>query len=333
MNKSEREIPSELKCTICMELFNDPLTTNCGHTFCKCCIVQWKQSSNKCPICSNRPLQFQPSVNFAIKSLTDSYRTKPPAPPAPSSPPSTREKKRKRKPVANSTCAVDSICDRCTEKILGLSSLDANEDFASLLAKNTDLLCTLCRSATRDRSASVTTAPSLSEMYEQQRQTNVSTLEPLFPAPDSDEGRRFTSLEPPPTKIIRSSANHPLRDGCTNVIPHMYPFPFEMVISSSISSEYIPDPVSFLFANGRNDSAVTSTQRSETRLDSAAAAKKIPNSRRKTWCPENNRCKTCKQYEQHRANPDSYPVPRQACLFRPTSEKATRRTVTVKKKK
>ena len=30
--------PADLKCSICLELFKDPLITACGHTFCSRCL-------------------------------------------------------------------------------------------------------------------------------------------------------------------------------------------------------------------------------------------------------------------------------------------------------
>ena len=34
------KVDEDLKCSICLELFKDPLITNCGHTFCSRCVYQ-----------------------------------------------------------------------------------------------------------------------------------------------------------------------------------------------------------------------------------------------------------------------------------------------------
>lgn len=41
----------DLSCSVCTELFYDAVTLGCSHTFCKHCIVQWKQRNNVCPMC------------------------------------------------------------------------------------------------------------------------------------------------------------------------------------------------------------------------------------------------------------------------------------------
>lgn len=40
-----------LYCVICREIFNDPHRLQCGHTFCKECIVKWAKMKSGCPIC------------------------------------------------------------------------------------------------------------------------------------------------------------------------------------------------------------------------------------------------------------------------------------------
>jgi hypothetical protein len=42
---------SELDCQVCYALFLDPLTTSCGHTFCRKCLYRVLDHSRCCPIC------------------------------------------------------------------------------------------------------------------------------------------------------------------------------------------------------------------------------------------------------------------------------------------
>lgn len=49
------ELQSELTCPVCLELFRDPVILECGHHFCKVCIVQcWEVKADEvssCPKC------------------------------------------------------------------------------------------------------------------------------------------------------------------------------------------------------------------------------------------------------------------------------------------
>lgn len=40
-----------LYCVICRDIFDDPVRLQCGHTFCKRCIVEWAKMKSGCPIC------------------------------------------------------------------------------------------------------------------------------------------------------------------------------------------------------------------------------------------------------------------------------------------
>lgn len=45
------ELQSELECQVCVQLFHEPLTTPCGHTFCSKCLARSLDHSDKCPLC------------------------------------------------------------------------------------------------------------------------------------------------------------------------------------------------------------------------------------------------------------------------------------------
>ncbi|KAI9820271.1 MAG: hypothetical protein M1827_005893 [Pycnora praestabilis] len=52
----------ELDCQVCYALLLDPLTTSCGHTFCRKCLARVLDHSNLCPIC-RRTLSMPPAIN------------------------------------------------------------------------------------------------------------------------------------------------------------------------------------------------------------------------------------------------------------------------------
>lgn len=39
------------ECTLCMKLLFEPVTTPCGHTFCRACFMRAMDHSSKCPVC------------------------------------------------------------------------------------------------------------------------------------------------------------------------------------------------------------------------------------------------------------------------------------------
>ncbi|KFK44019.1 hypothetical protein AALP_AA1G204500 [Arabis alpina] len=47
--KAERS--DEFDCTVCLKLLYEPITTPCGHTFCRSCLFQSMDRGNKCPLC------------------------------------------------------------------------------------------------------------------------------------------------------------------------------------------------------------------------------------------------------------------------------------------
>ncbi|XP_056608722.1 bloodthirsty-related gene family, member 2 [Triplophysa dalaica] len=64
-------------CSLCEEIFSDPVSTPCGHSFCQMCLrVHWSRSgSDECPLC-RRNFSSRPhlSVNRILADVTENYR-------------------------------------------------------------------------------------------------------------------------------------------------------------------------------------------------------------------------------------------------------------------
>ncbi|XP_043960884.1 E3 ubiquitin-protein ligase TRIM21-like [Gambusia affinis] len=64
-------------CSVCLDVFTDPVSTPCGHNFCKTCITQvWDENvPYKCPLCNehfaSRP---QLRVNTLLREMVDQFR-------------------------------------------------------------------------------------------------------------------------------------------------------------------------------------------------------------------------------------------------------------------
>ncbi|CAL1612593.1 unnamed protein product [Knipowitschia caucasica] len=61
-------VPEEqLQCSICLELFSDPVTTPCGHSFCRLCLSRhWDQSLQcLCPLC-NQDCRSRPPLHLNV---------------------------------------------------------------------------------------------------------------------------------------------------------------------------------------------------------------------------------------------------------------------------
>ncbi|KMT10760.1 hypothetical protein BVRB_5g114180 [Beta vulgaris subsp. vulgaris] len=50
-SRGKPERSDEFDCTLCLKLLYEPVTTPCGHSFCRSCLFQSMDRSNKCPLC------------------------------------------------------------------------------------------------------------------------------------------------------------------------------------------------------------------------------------------------------------------------------------------
>ncbi|KPM46002.1 hypothetical protein AK830_g539 [Neonectria ditissima] len=60
--KTQVATRAEMDCQVCYALFYDPITTACGHTFCRACLHRVFDHSRYCPVC-RRELAINPLLN------------------------------------------------------------------------------------------------------------------------------------------------------------------------------------------------------------------------------------------------------------------------------
>jgi len=58
-------------CPICIEILNCPITTVCGHNYCKSCV---NISITTCPICKKEVNFSQLNINFQLKNIIESLK-------------------------------------------------------------------------------------------------------------------------------------------------------------------------------------------------------------------------------------------------------------------
>jgi len=73
-------VSSELKCSLCLQMFVKPVTLSCGHTFCKYCLLQFfLRRSLSCGLCSSEFVTKHPfdlKVNVVVNNVCRSLNTK-----------------------------------------------------------------------------------------------------------------------------------------------------------------------------------------------------------------------------------------------------------------
>ncbi|XP_035255980.1 zinc-binding protein A33-like [Anguilla anguilla] len=65
----------ELCCSVCCDIFKEPIILKCSHSFCGVCLKQYweEKSSRECPICRRKASMDDPPANLALRSIVESY--------------------------------------------------------------------------------------------------------------------------------------------------------------------------------------------------------------------------------------------------------------------
>lgn len=67
-------LQDEASCSICLELFQDPVSIHCGHSFCRACITQnWKglTTNFSCPRCRETVPQESIRPNWELANIIE----------------------------------------------------------------------------------------------------------------------------------------------------------------------------------------------------------------------------------------------------------------------
>nr|XP_033491877.1 nuclear factor 7, brain-like [Epinephelus lanceolatus] len=62
-------------CSVCQDIFKDPVILSCSHSFCKDCLQSWwrEKPTRECPVCKRRHSQERLPPNLVLKNLCESF--------------------------------------------------------------------------------------------------------------------------------------------------------------------------------------------------------------------------------------------------------------------
>ncbi|MED6234942.1 hypothetical protein ATANTOWER_009165 [Ataeniobius toweri] len=63
--------PNDLECSLCMRLFYEPVTTPCGHTFCKDCLERCLDHNPQCPLCKESLREYLACRKYVVTTVLD----------------------------------------------------------------------------------------------------------------------------------------------------------------------------------------------------------------------------------------------------------------------
>ncbi|XP_059212773.1 E3 ubiquitin-protein ligase TRIM35-like [Centropristis striata] len=68
-------LEDDLCCSVCHDIFKDPVLLSCSHSFCKDCLQSWwtGKPTRECPVCKRRSSRSEPPCNLVLKNLCDSF--------------------------------------------------------------------------------------------------------------------------------------------------------------------------------------------------------------------------------------------------------------------
>uniref|UniRef100_A0A3B3YVV1 Uncharacterized protein n=1 Tax=Poecilia mexicana TaxID=48701 RepID=A0A3B3YVV1_9TELE len=68
-------LEEDLCCSVCQDVFKDPVVLSCSHSFCKECLKNWwrEKPARECPFCKRRSSRSDPPLNLVLKNLCETF--------------------------------------------------------------------------------------------------------------------------------------------------------------------------------------------------------------------------------------------------------------------
>ncbi|CAB1418148.1 unnamed protein product [Pleuronectes platessa] len=68
-------LEEDLCCSVCHDVFRDPVVLSCSHSFCKDCVKSWWRDKvvKECPLCKRRSSKDEPPFNLVLKNLCETF--------------------------------------------------------------------------------------------------------------------------------------------------------------------------------------------------------------------------------------------------------------------
>ncbi|KAM3843364.1 E3 ubiquitin-protein ligase TRIM39-like [Diretmus argenteus] len=65
----------DLSCSVCHDIFKDPVLLSCSHSFCKACLQKWwtEKLRHECPVCRKTSSRSKPIGNLVLKNLCETF--------------------------------------------------------------------------------------------------------------------------------------------------------------------------------------------------------------------------------------------------------------------
>jgi len=70
----------DLTCLICCDVFTDPVTLKCSHSFCSECLQRFWSTQEElwCPVCRKKCSSDEPTKSLAFRALCESFKIRKP---------------------------------------------------------------------------------------------------------------------------------------------------------------------------------------------------------------------------------------------------------------
>nr|XP_033490122.1 tripartite motif-containing protein 35-like [Epinephelus lanceolatus] len=68
------KLEKDFCCSVCQEVFNNPVVLSCSHSFCRDCLQRWwrEKRTRECPLCNRRSSKPDPPLNLVLRNLCES---------------------------------------------------------------------------------------------------------------------------------------------------------------------------------------------------------------------------------------------------------------------